>query len=59
MLPPFIIDQIRRREEEERRKVQEQPRLDLPLDAYPTYPEAPPPEDDEAPTRGVVILDLG
>ena len=58
MLPPFIIDQIRRREEEERRKVEEQPRLDLPLDAYPTYPEIPR-EEDEPPARGVVILDLG
>ena len=57
MLPPFIIDQIRRREEEERR-VEEQPRLDLPLDAYPTYPELPA-EEEEKPARGVVILDLG
>lgn len=58
MLPPFIIDQIRRREEEERRKVEEQPRLDLPLDAYPPRQEVPP-EEDEQPSRGVVILDLG
>ncbi len=58
MLPPFIIDQIRRREEEERRRVEEQPRLDLPLDAYPPLPD-PPAEEDEPPTRGIVILDLG
>jgi hypothetical protein len=62
MLPPFIIDQIRRREEEESRKHElEQPRLELPEDAY------PPParerrrgderrEDDTE--RGVVILEL-
>jgi hypothetical protein len=43
MLPPFIIDQIRRREEEERRRIErDQPRVEL---------------DD--PDRGVVILDLG
>ena len=59
MLPPFIIDQIRRREEEEqRRRVEEQPRLDLPVDAYRPYPEAPR-EEDEPSNRGVVILDLG
>jgi hypothetical protein len=58
MLPPFIIDQIRRREEEDQRKVEEQPRLDLPLDAFRPYPEAPP-EEEEQPKRGVVILDLG
>jgi hypothetical protein len=58
MLPPFIIEQIRRREEEERRKVDEQPRLDLPLDAYRPRPEAPP-DEEEQPSRGIVILDLG
>jgi hypothetical protein len=32
MLPPFIIDQIRRREEEEaRRRDEDQPRLELPV----------------------------
>jgi len=58
MLPPFIIDQIRRREEEERRqKERQQPRLELPIDAFMPEPE---PEDDELlPERGVVILDLG
>jgi hypothetical protein len=57
MLPPFIIDQIRRREDEERRKVEEQPRLDLPLDAYLPRAEQPP-EEDEPTNRGIVILDL-
>lgn len=56
MLPPFIIDQIRRREEEERRKQElEQPRLELPEDIY-RRPAREQPE--EAPERGVIILEL-
>jgi hypothetical protein len=57
VLPPFIIDQIRRREEEERRRHEfEQPRLELPEEAKRPTPERR--EDDHA-ERGVVILDLG
>lgn len=62
MLPPFIIEQIRRREEaeaERRRQDAERPRLEIPSDM--PRPKRPPPpvaEEDEAP-RGVVILDLG
>ena len=54
MLPGFIIDQIRQREEEERVK-REAPRIELPI---------PMPEDSRAPERdgdsdrGVVIIDL-
>jgi hypothetical protein len=63
MLPPFIIDQIRRREEEERRRRGvEQPRLELPVDAFPPRPEPKPDHDvgdDEDPIRGVIIVDLG
>lgn len=58
MLPPFIIDQIRRREDEERRR--EQPRLELPVDAYAPRqrkPESWEDGDDEV-ERGVVIVDL-
>ncbi len=57
MLPPFIIDQIRRREEEESRRDYDRPRLELPIDIYQPAPEpgADQPEDE----RGVVILDLG
>jgi hypothetical protein len=57
MLPPFIIDQIRRREEEESRRDYDRPRLELPLDIYQPAPEpgSEHPEDE----RGVVILDLG
>jgi hypothetical protein len=56
VLPPFIIDQIRRREEEERRRQFEQPRLELPEEAKRPTPER---REDEHAERGVVILDLG
>jgi hypothetical protein len=60
MLPPFIIDQIRRREEEERRRDEQQPRLELPVDAIPPKrrPEQDHEDEDDA-ERGVIILDLG
>jgi hypothetical protein len=54
MLPPFIIEQIRKREEEERAGY-EQPRLELPLPT-PGVPRREKPEEE--PSRGVVILDL-
>jgi hypothetical protein len=59
MLPPFIIDQIRRREEESRRQELDRPRLELPVDLY--HPQPKPPSDDaDVPDRGsVIILDLG
>ena len=53
MLPPFIIEQIRKREEEERR---EQPALELPL-PIPSVPREQSGRDEE-PERGVVIIDL-
>jgi len=59
VLPPFIIEQIRQREERERaRHHEEQPRLELPLE-----PRRPPkktaPEDEEPnPDRGVLILEI-
>jgi hypothetical protein len=61
MLPPFIIDQIRRREDEERRRIErEQPRVELPVDAYRPAPRRQPDADEpDDPERGVVILDLG
>jgi hypothetical protein len=63
LLPPFIIEQIRQREERERVR-DDQPRLELPL------PMKRPParnnvgggsvgEEDPDLDRGVVILDLG
>jgi len=58
MLPPFIIDQIRRREEDvQRRQELDRPRLELPVDVYHPAPEPKPTEDDVE--RGVIILDLG
>ncbi len=60
MLPPFIIDQIRRREEEERlRRDAEQPRLELPLDRdRPRRDDGEKKKKDDEPERGVIILDL-
>jgi len=54
MLPPFIIEQIRKREKEEHAQY-EQPQLDIPLERpRPRRPEVS--KDDVE--RGVVILDL-
>jgi hypothetical protein len=54
MLPPFIIEQIRRREEQDRAR-HEQPRLEIPIEQpAPRAPKAP----DEGGDRGVVIIDL-
>ena len=60
MLPPFIIEQIRRREEKER-KDSEQPQLELPL--APAHPPRRPYErSEENPhdegQRGVIIVEL-
>ena len=55
MLPPFIIEQIRQREERERRNAP-QPFLELPIPpAMPAYRE---PDHREEADRGVVIIDL-
>jgi hypothetical protein len=57
MLQPFIIEQIRRREEAQRRKKDaEQPRLEISIDAY--EPAFEPIEHEEDSQRGVVIVDL-
>jgi hypothetical protein len=56
MLPPFIIEQIRKREEEERARY-DQPQLDLPIPS-PSKPRFDiPPSEDEG-RRGVFILEL-
>lgn len=53
-MPPFIIEQIRQREEQERVRY-EQPRLELPVDRpAPRAPQVP----EDAGERGVVIIDL-
>jgi hypothetical protein len=56
MLPPYIIEQIRKREREERSR-QEQPQLELPKDPPPPRPN-PGNRDDEGTERGVIILEL-
>ncbi len=58
MLPPFIIEQIRQREEEKRRD--ERPTLELPLDDFAPGDRARSPERPrESPEeRGVVIIEV-
>jgi len=55
MLPPFIIEQIRKREKEEREHQAEQPRLELPLERR----RPPQTSETDETDRGVVIVDLG
>lgn len=58
MLEPWIIDQIRRREEERRRG--ERPQLELPVPEYPPDHgpdrDADEGRDESEPTRGVAII---
>lgn len=54
MLPGFIIDQIRQREEEERAQ-HDVPQIELPM-PMPEGSKAPNREDEA--DRGVVIIDL-
>ncbi|HEX2675849.1 MAG TPA: hypothetical protein VHM19_04400 [Polyangiales bacterium] len=56
MLNPFIIDQIKKREQEERRR-DRQPVIELPV-PMPTAPRRPTTSDEEEGERGVVIIDL-
>ena len=55
MLPPFIIEQIRRREERERARP-EQPQLEVPR-TEPSKPRKPAPAEEQG-QRGVVVIDL-
>lgn len=58
MLPPFIIEQIRRREEAAQRRKSDakQPRLELPLDVYePAKKES---DSDDERQHGVIIVEL-
>jgi hypothetical protein len=66
LLPPFIIEQIRQREERERTRRDDQPRLELPLPI--PMPKRGPArglgdgnigEEEPDLDRGVIILDLG
>ncbi|MFZ4737749.1 MAG: hypothetical protein ACOYM9_17475 [Bradymonadia bacterium] len=59
MLDAYIIDQIRKREEE-RRRIYERPALELPLpidDAPPRRREREAVEDEDEPSR-VIVIDL-
>ncbi|MFW5924910.1 MAG: hypothetical protein ACOCV4_02025 [Myxococcota bacterium] len=56
MLPPLIIEQIRKREEEDRSRREQQPAIELPVP-----PSRRPVEDsqgDGESNRGIVIIDL-
>lgn len=55
MLPPYIIEEIRRRENEQRRRY-EQPQIELPLPVHIPQPSQSPKRDDD--DRGVTIIDL-
>lgn len=57
MLPPFIIEQIRKREEELRQHEQQRPHLELPLP--PSVPAPRRTTVDDEPDRGVIIVELG
>jgi hypothetical protein len=54
MIPPYIIEQIRRREEQQRHQP-EQPQIEIPL---PTSPRPSVPERTDDDDHGVVIIDL-
>jgi hypothetical protein len=56
MLDPWIIEEIRRREEEERQE-RERPVLELPLES-PAYPTPTGKPQDSGEQRGVVIVDF-
>ena len=59
MLPPFIIEQIRKREERERlRREESRPRLELPADDEKPPRDPQSDEDEEDAERGVVIVEL-
>jgi hypothetical protein len=61
MLPPFIIEQIRQREEKDRERRESgrnQPRLELPVDDYPSEYAPEQKKDDDDANRGVIILEL-
>lgn len=55
MLPPFIIEQIRKREQEEQARY-EQPQLEIPQPR--PRPATPQQAPEDEPNRGVIILDI-
>lgn len=56
MLPPFIIEQIRKREHEVLER--ERPVLQIPLPMPPDRAPEPDREDEEDSDRGVLIIDF-
>jgi hypothetical protein len=56
MLPPFIIEQIRKREEQERQRY-EQPQLEIPA-VTPSPPVTKRREEADDAKRGVTIIEL-
>jgi hypothetical protein len=56
MLDAFIIEELRRREREQRDR--EQPRLDLPLDDRERPQKAPKDEEKDDAQRGIITIDL-
>lgn len=56
MLDPWIIEEIRRREQEEQQH-REQPVLEIPID-FPVYPTQGVPSPAPSDERGVVIVDF-
>jgi hypothetical protein len=57
MLPPFIIEQIRRREKQQReRQENSRPRVQLPIEQLPVKHDDANAEDDA--DRGVIVVDL-
>lgn len=61
VLPPIIIEHIKKREEEERRQREQQPvvRVPAPLPARPRPGQGRQrPELDEESDRGVVVIDI-
>jgi hypothetical protein len=58
MLPPFIIEEIRKRERDERARHEEsQPRLELPIPGR-RDPSPPSTKNNDESERGVVVIDL-
>ena len=56
MLDPWIIEQIRRREEEERRYEDERPVLEIPLDRPPETDPSSYGNSEKPAERGIAIL---
>ena len=61
MLDPWIIDEILKKEEEQRRE-HERGRAEIPVDTYREQPQdkprVTPPRQDSENERGVVVIDI-